>query len=200
MIKNLIFDFGKVLVDYDFISFFQKIIPDAERCREFTKLLFNDQIEQELDRGVVTFDQSMQRLIDSNPQFTEEIRLFSTRYQEIVTGEVPGMYNLLSQLKAKGYHLYGLTNWCQKVYETVQNYPVFQLLDGYVVSSDVHFIKPEPDIYHCLYSKFSIKPEECLFTDDRQKNILGGAQTGMQGVVFSNATQYEQELKKLSIL
>ena len=40
MIKNLIFDFGKVLVDYDFEAFFRKYIPDTERCQAFTPVLY----------------------------------------------------------------------------------------------------------------------------------------------------------------
>ena len=50
MIKNLIFDFGKVLVDYDFEAFFRKYIPDTERCRAFTLVLYNEEVQQRLDR------------------------------------------------------------------------------------------------------------------------------------------------------
>ena len=56
MIKNLIFDFGKVLVDYDFEAFFRKYIPDAERCRAFTPVLYNEEVQQRLDREEKPFE------------------------------------------------------------------------------------------------------------------------------------------------
>ena len=49
VIKNLILDFGKVLVDYDFEAFFRKYIPDAERCLAFTPVLYNVELQQLLD-------------------------------------------------------------------------------------------------------------------------------------------------------
>ena len=67
MIKNLIFDFGKVLVDYDFVAFFQKMIPDADRCKAFTPLLFNEEIQQLLDREAKPFNEIMERLLNNIP-------------------------------------------------------------------------------------------------------------------------------------
>ena len=64
MIKNLIFDFGKVLVDYDFVAFFQKMIPDADRCKAFTPLLFNEEIQQLLDREAKPFNEIMEEIIE----------------------------------------------------------------------------------------------------------------------------------------
>ena len=50
MIKNLIFDFGKVLVDYDFEAFFKEHVPDVERRQELTPLLYNEAFQRQLDR------------------------------------------------------------------------------------------------------------------------------------------------------
>ena len=182
MIKNLIFDFGKVLVDYDFVAFFQKMIPDADRCKAFTPLLFNEEMEE---------------LIEQHPSFESEIRMFNKHYTEIVTEEIDGMRELLTQLKQEGYKLYGLTNWCSKVYQTIEQFEIFKLLDGYVISSEEKVIKPEPEIYQRLFAKFNLCPEECIFTDDKEENIIGSERLGMKGIVFKNAKQYEEELRQM---
>lgn len=52
MIKNLIFDFGKVLVDYDFESFFKSYIPNAERCQAVTSILYNERVQQILTERI----------------------------------------------------------------------------------------------------------------------------------------------------
>ncbi len=197
MIKNLIFDFGKVLVDYDFEAFFRKYIPDAERCRAFTPVLYNVELQQLLDREERPFEVIMKEWIEKNKEFETEIRYFNEHYPEIVTNEVKGMYNLLSQLKTEGYKLYGLTNWCSKVHLTMAQFPIFKLLDGQIISSEEKVIKPEPEIYHRLFNKFNIKPEECIFADDRAENIEGGKRLGMGGIVFTDAKQYERELRQI---
>ena len=196
MIKNLIFDFGKVLVDYDFEAFFRKYIPDTERCLAFTPVLYNEELQQLLDREERPFEVIMEEWIEKNKEFEPEIRYFNEHYPEIVTNEVEGMFELLTQLKAEGYKLYGLTNWCSKVYLTMAQFPIFKLLDGQIISSEEKVIKPEPEIYQRLFTKFNLKPEECIFTDDRVENIEGGSRLGMDGIVFKDAKQYERELRE----
>lgn len=196
MIKNLIFDFGKVLVDYDFEAFFRKYIPDTELCRAFTPVLYNEELQQLLDREERPFEVIMDEWIEKNKEFEPEIRCFNEHYPEIVTNEVEGMYELLNKLKAEGYKLYGLTNWCSKVYLTMARFPIFKLLDGQIISSEEHVIKPEPEIYQRLFTKFNFKPEECIFTDDRAENIEGGRRLGMEGIVFKDAKQYERKLRE----
>lgn len=197
MIKNLIFDFGKVLVDYDFEAFFRKQITDTDRCKAFIPVLHNEEIQQLLDREAKPFNEIMEEIIQMNPQFESEIRMFEEHYTEIVTEEVEGMSELLTRLKAEGYKLYGLTNWCSKVYSTIQQFEIFKLLDGYIISSEEKVIKPEPEIYQRLFDKFNLHPKECIFTDDRAINIEGGEQLGMKGIVFKDVRQYEKELRQM---
>jgi len=197
MIRNLIFDFGKVLVDYDFEAFFLKHIPDAERRRAFTPVLYNVELQQLLDRETRPFDEIMDEVINNNKEYEHEIRTFMDLYPTIVTSEMPGMYDLLGRLKSEGYRLYGLTNWCSKVHLTMEQFPIFKLLDGQVISSEEHVIKPEPTIYQCLFERFNLNPEECVFADDREENIEGGRDLGMDGIVFTDAIQYERELRAI---
>lgn len=195
-IKNLIFDFGKVLVDYDYEAFLRHIISDEERFAAVANIFCDYEVQRIIDREEIPFDDMMQDFIDSNKPYEQEIRTFAAFYHTIVTGEVPGMKALLTRLKAEGFKLYGLSNWCSKVYITMAQYDIFSLLDGFVVSADEHLMKPEPEIYRCLFDRFNLKPEECLFADDREENILGGQQLGMDGIVFRSTQQYETELRQ----
>lgn len=197
MIKNLIFDFGKVLVDYDFEAFFRRYITDEERCRAFTPILHNEEVQRMFDREEHSFDEIIEEIICQHREFEQEIRYFDEHYPEIVTNEVEGMRELLTRLKAEGYKLYGLTNWCSKVHLTMAQFEIFALLDGYVISSEEKVIKPEAEIYLRLFQRFDLKPEECLFADDRAENIEGGRRVGMEGIVFTDARQYERELRKI---
>ena len=64
----------------------------------------------------------------------------------------------------------------------------------------MNLLKPEAAIYQELFRKFSLRPEQCFFIDDFPPNIEAAENAGMQGVVFHDARQLEQELKKRRIL
>ncbi|MBR6111401.1 MAG: HAD family phosphatase [Paludibacteraceae bacterium] len=197
MIRNIILDFGKVLVDYDFDIFFRRYVPDENRRKQFVPILYNDGLTPVVDRGEKPFEEIVDDLIAENPEFEPELRIFSEHYPDLIIGEIPGMKNLLKRLKTEGFKLYGLSNWCSKVYITMDQYDIFKLLDGYIISSEVHKIKPEPDIYQCLFERFNLKPEECVFADDKEENVEASRKEGMLAVVFKNAEQFEAELRKL---
>lgn len=197
-IKNLIFDFGKVLVNYDFDLYFSHIISDPEKLAAFSKIMNNPDVVNKMDLGEMSVDEIIAELQAKHPEFSSEFVIFGQRYPEIVLGEVDGMRDLLTQLKQKGYKLYGLSNWCSKVYLTMKQYDqIFGLLDGFVISSDERLIKPNPAIYQRLFEKYNLKPEECVFADDKIENIVGSENVGMKAILFKNAKQYEEELMKL---
>ena len=102
------------------------------------------------------------------------------------------MQPLLERLKAGGLRLFGLTNWSSEVYKVIDRYPIFQLLDGRVISSEEHLIKPDKDIYLRLCDRYSLNPTECLFVDDKAVNVEGARRAGMDAVVFTTAEAFEK--------
>ena len=197
MIKNLIFDFGKVLVDYDYFVILDKIFPSHEQAEDFYHHLMDDKWNEHLDRETCPFEQTIYEMQQAMPQYAKEIQYFGDHYPEFVLGEMKGMRGLLTNLKKKGYNLYGLTNWSSRVHITMKQYPIFQLLDGQVISSEEHIVKPEQAIYECICQRFGLKPEECVFADDKPENITAAKAYGMQGIWFKDAAQYEKELLTL---
>ena len=197
MIKGLIFDFGKVLVDYDFSHIIDPLFNNEADRKEFNSFFTSIDFINELDREVTPFLKIIQRKQQEYPKYTMQLQTFFDRYVDFVTGEVPGMKDLLKELKAQGYKLYGLTNWSSKVHQVMKNYDIFDLLDGQVISSEEHLIKPEPEIYVRLLEKFGLKAEECVFTDDKAINVEAAKKLGMAGIVFHDATQYARELKAI---
>lgn len=197
MIKNLIFDFGKVLVGYDFERYLSSFIADPETRQQFFQATCTKAFVDRCDKGESTFEELTAELQSLYPQWHCELQIFHDRQLEVLTGEVPGMRELLTQLKREGYRLYGLTNWSHVVYQVMERYEIFKLLDGQLVSSDVKLIKPDPAIYHCLFQRFQIKPEESVFTDDKLENIAGSEAVGMRAILFENARQYEQALRRI---
>ena len=90
-------------------------------------------------------------------------------------GEIDGMRSLINEYRAKGYGIYGLTNWSEAVYEVRDKYDILQMMDGTLISSEEKLIKPDPAIFRRFCEKFSLDPAECLFTDDRPEHIAGAS-------------------------
>ena len=113
-------------------------------------------------------------------------------------GEVEGMEEWITQLKAEGYRLYGLSNWSSETFPLVKDkYPVFQMLDGIVLSGEERIGKPDLRIYQILLDRYALKPEESVFIDDRLSNIEAGQQLGIHGILFANAQQAKQAFNQL---
>ena len=200
MIKNLIFDFGKVLVDYDYMPVIRRFFNnDNAEAIKFSKTILTEKWGKIIDKEEEPFSQIISNMQKKHPEYSRQLQMFGDCYPEFVTGEIHGMANLLNRLKNNGYKLYGLSNWCSKVNITIKQYKIFNLLDGYVVSSQVKEIKPDAAIYQHLFKKYSLNPAECFFADDRRENIIGAKAVGMDGVVFIDAAQYENVLRKIGI-
>ena len=197
MIKNLIFDFGKVLVDYSFEKFFdERYFHDRQKAELFMQKVFTREWGLAVDREAEPLSEIIRQLQALYPEYAEPIAMYETNHNDFVLGEMPGMRDLLKRLKAEGFKLYGLTNWCHAVYGTMAQYPeIFSLLDGQIISSEEKLVKPERAIYERLFEKFGLKPEECVFTDDKLENIEGSIAAGMDAIVFVDAVQYEKELR-----
>ena len=115
------------------------------------------------------------------------------------SGEIPGMLELIQDLKSKGVGVYGLTNWPAETFdEARRRFKTIASIDNIVVSSHVKLAKPEPAIYQLLLSKYNLNPQECVFIDDRKDNVDAAHALGMKGIVFpGSADALQKELAKI---
>ena len=199
MIKNLIFDFGKVLVCYDFRQFLKTIFDDEDECLRFEALVCSEEFVQRCDLGEDSFIDIIKECQVKYPHWKRQLQEYYDRQVDVITNEMPGMRDLLTRLKANGYRLYGLTNWSNAVYDVIEKYNILSMMDDRLISSEELMIKPDVAIYDRLCEKFGLIKEECLFTDDRQINIDGAKAAGMPAVLFTDARQYEEDLKKYGV-
>jgi len=198
MIKNIVFDFGGVLVTYDFYGFFFPLFKSHEKTVEFMSKVLTQEVGNDMDREEIPFSLYMKQLKEHWPEYTEALDMMEKDYVHIVTGEMPGMTELMKRLKSQGYQLLGLSNWSSKVYEVMEKYPIFNLLDGALISTEVKQLKPDADIYQTFLKRFNAKAEECIFIDDKPINIIGCQKVGMHGILFQNTAQLEEEIKRIS--
>ena len=195
MLKNLVFDFGNVVVRFDPDYMVSTVTDIAEEKEILKRTVFNPITFELTDRGYVTLEKHIATVLPEVPTALHEKAVKLLREWYLNLPVVSGMEELLLDAKKSGYKLFLLSNINSHFGTHRNEVQILSLFDGLVLSSDIHFIKPEPEIYLHLLSKFNLSREECLFIDDRQINIDGAEAVGIKGYLFDGAEKLRDYLK-----
>ena len=194
MIKNVIFDVGKVLVEWEPLVAMKKLGFDDATAKAVAAATTDSPEWDESDRSVGTDEEILAMLIGNAPEYEKEIRTFWENIS-LPIYQYDYARAWIRELKNKGYGVYILSNYGRWTYQnTTEALSFLEDVDGAVFSYQVHQMKPEPEIYQTLLAKYGLKAEECVFLDDRQVNIDGAKAQGMEGIVF---TSYEEAVERL---
>lgn len=197
MIRNIIFDVGKVLVSYEPDAYMERLGLDETQRKAVNHAMFENKLWDLSDKGVGTPEEFLQKFIAGAPEYEEEIR----RVHTTVGGTIellPYAMNWILELKERGYHIYILSNYSENMYrQTREKLKFLPLMDGAVFSYAYKQMKPEREIYLTLMDEYWLEPEESVFLDDRLENIKGAQKLGIHGIVFENYEQAKKELDDL---
>lgn len=195
MIKNIVFDLGNVLLDFDPDSYLEELGYGDELKSQLAAEIFETEEWLQLDRGTISQKQAVEKWQQRNPELADEIAEVMAEWEKILTLKKDSL-EILKSAADKNYNLYILSNFHQKAFDYISTkYDFFKYFDGRVISADVHLIKPEAEIYEHLLNKFNLKPEETLFIDDSKANIEAALKKGIRVIHFKNAESLDEELK-----
>ena len=197
MIRNIVFDIGDVLVYFCYREYFASLGYSEEMVERISKATVLNDLWSHFDRGDLSDEEVIDLLVKSDPEIETDIRKVLSNCHDLVRQHdyaIPW----IKELKAKGYHIYYLSNYFEKlIRENPEALSFIDYMDGGIFSCRVHALKPAPEIYQTLLSKYNLKPEECVFFDDRQANVDGAIAVGMHAVVFENQAQAKEALSRL---
>ena len=184
MIKNIVFDMGQVLTDFNPDYFIRQYVTAPEDIRLLRTEIFESSVWQELDRGSVTEEDIIAPVCDRLPlRLRASAEVLLLHWREHMTG-LDNIMPLVLELKEKGYSLFLLSNAGKNMLHFTHKIPALQYFSGILFSGEVLFLKPEKEIYLKFFEKFSLKPQECYFIDDRPENIAAGQALGMDGFCY----------------
>lgn len=192
-IDTIIFDFGGVLVDWNPHYLYDSYFGDTKKTDYFLTNICTPEWNAQMDGGK-PFADGIAEKIAEHPEYEKEIRMYWTDWKQMMGNQIDGMQELLQDLKTAGYHIYGLSNWsAETFYQIRSKYPVFDLLEGFVLSGDEKCLKPEPQIYTILLNRYHINPNTAVFFDDNLDNVEGAKAVGIHGIQFVSAEQIRKE-------
>ena len=191
---NLIFDFGGVLIDWDPHHLYDPYFGDRARAEWFLQNICTMEWNTQMDGGK-PFAEGIAELSARFPEWSREIEMFRSQWTKMVGGPIPGMLELVRELKAAGHGVYGLSNWSMETFPLIcDDYPVLKLLDGMVVSGNEGVIKPDPEIYKLLLSRYSLQPADCIFIDDNPANVAAAQTLGIRAIRFTSCSNLRTQL------
>lgn len=198
MIKNIVFDFGNVVINWDIDSILGKYGINSAESQKLKEIIFESEEWLQLDEGTLNAEQAEKIFRDNAPDHlkTQVSKIMNTWFEKIEFNKE--ICDLIKKLKRDGYRVYGLSNTNIQFYNYIMKSDIGMYFDGFVISAVEKMMKPDKEIFERLFEKFSLNPRECFFIDDTEKNIAAGRECGMNGFVFDIG--HYRELEKELVL
>jgi 2-haloacid dehalogenase len=199
-IEAVVFDIGGVLLDWDPRHLYRKLFEDEEAMNRFLEQVCTMEWHQRHDRGYSVVE-SCEKLATAHPEHAALIRAWGSRSEEMVAGPIDGTVEILQELRRAGVACYALSNMERESYpRRVARYPFLSWFDGAVVSGFEGVIKPDPEIFRLLLSRFDLRPEKTLVIDDSAANVEAARNLGMHAIHFRSPAQLRAELERMRLL
>lgn len=198
IIKNIIFDVGMVLVNFRYKEYLRELGFSEELENIFCQEIIENPLWGELDKGIRETEEIIIEMKSRVANYPDEADLFFDNIHDIVE-TYPYAVPWMEELKQKGLRIYLLSNYPKELFDmhSKGKFTFMDTIDGKIVSGFVKLVKPDPAIYRLLLDTYDLRPEECVFLDDRKENIEAAKKLGMHTILFQNYEQAKSLLDQM---
>ncbi|MDF2939423.1 MAG: HAD-superfamily hydrolase, subfamily variant 3 [Gammaproteobacteria bacterium] len=195
--KNIIFDIGNVLLNWQPELVIQSVFPGIANPASYAREIFLHADWIEFDRGTHS-EPEIEKLLCSRLNIPVEQAHLLTQTVKSSLSPKHETIALLNELEQQDYQLYCLTNMSGECFEYIKaKYDFWPIFKHITVSGYVKLVKPEPAIYLHLLETNKIKAEESIFIDDVLVNVQGAESVNITGIQFTEFDSVYQRLKQL---
>jgi len=198
--KIVVFDLGKVLVDFDYSIAARKIAArSAMPLDGINSFIGSSNVTVKYELGLVTrrefFEQARQAI-----RFRGTFEEFSAFFADIFTA-IPPMIELHADLRRRGVPTYIFSNTNDLAVEHIRrNFPFFKNFDGYIFSCEIGAMKPHAKIYEALEKLAGRRGADIVYLDDRPENVAAGAARGWGTILHETPEKTRATVEKFKLL
>ena len=198
-IEALLFDLGKVLVNFDFETGIQALHACCPITRQqFEEVLWNKRWIRGYERGEISTKEFYDYLC-REASLKLALPDFRTTWSSVF---VPGLMvseELLAALKRR-YPLILVSNTNEAHADFIRSkYRLFDYFDHLIFSFEVGSLKPDTKIFEHAIAAARRPAEELFFTDDREENILAARGLGIHAHQFVSEARLVEALQQAGI-
>lgn len=197
MIKNIVFDIGNVLFNFNPKEYIKELHIKEELQDTLYDIIFNNINWLECDRGTYTISEYCNMLQQEHPNLAQEIEKILHKNWVTIHKAKNDTIQFLEELASKHFHIYLFSNCSKEAYEYIKQYPFFKYVEGGIYSFELHSCKPEDTIYECLLEKYNLNPFETIFIDDNSNNIQKALEFNIHGIVFDTLETVKEKVYNL---
>lgn len=184
MIKNVVLDMGNVLLDFNPEFVLNTFCSSDEEKDVIRRELFEGPEWLMGDRGDIKDKDRFDLVSPRVPsKYHDALRKCADNWGICMT-PLDGAEDFCKYVKDHGYGIYVLSNASDLFYDYFPKFLPLDFFNGVFVSSDHLMLKPDVEIYKAFLEEYDLKGDECLFVDDREDNVLGAREAGMNGFQF----------------
>lgn len=198
--RAVVFDLGKVLLDFDYQIALRRLLP---RCRigaeALRHLLLDERLLVDYETGLISTAEFIARLTAATGYEGTEAE-FRAGFGDIFAPIEP-MVALHAELRARGVPTYVLSNTNELAVDFIRGrYPWFAKFDGYVLSYEHRAMKPGPALYAVAERLSGCHGAELFYFDDRPENVAAARARGWQAVVHTDPATSRAALAATGLL
>ena len=196
----IIFDLGKVLVDFDYTIAARKIAARSRKApADLHAFLGSSPLLIQYESGQLTRQTFFEAVRDAIG-FQGDVAEFGGYFADIFT-EMPGTIALHAEVRQRGFKTFIFSNTNDLAIEHVRrNFPFFQNFDGYIFSYEVGGLKPHPEIYAAMEAMTGKRGADLIYLDDRAENITAGAARGWRAILHESPEKTRRALTACGVL
>ncbi len=199
-IEAVVFDVGKVLVEWERDLPFRHLISDAAERAYFMDTVIPLEWHAQHDAG----RNAAEMIAERSAQFPDHAHLIEawlSHFNETIPGPVPGSATIVEELHARGVPLYAITNFGSDTWAGfAPTWPLRERFIDIVVSGDELLAKPDPAIYALAEARFGRAASTMLFIDDSLPNVVSARASGWHAHHFNGAESLRAELSERGLL
>jgi len=195
MIKNVVFDAGGVLLEWNPPRVIAQLYPDPKVQAQIREFIFEHPDWHEFDRGTITAADAAAHFSRLSGRSPEEVTKLLRATAESLS-PIDGTIRLLEDLAAARIKLFLLSNMPVSTFELlIERHSFFSHFTQLVISGAILLLKPEPAIYRHLVDTAGIAPAESVFIDDLTRNVIAARECGLHAIQFTTPEACRAELR-----
>ncbi|KHK90926.1 HAD-IA family hydrolase [Novosphingobium malaysiense] len=199
-IRAVVFDVGRVLVQWDMRCLFAKLIDDPERLDWFCSTVVTEEWHFQHDAGRDLDEMVAERKAEF-PGHDDLIDAYATRFLETIPGNVSGSHEIVRDLADRKIPLFAITNFASTFWRQFRaTEPLFDMFGDIVVSGDEKLAKPDARIFDLAARRFGHEPGDMLFIDDNAANVAAARDLGWHVHHFEDAGRLRADLQARGLL